>query len=257
MNNLLGVTFQGFEIFGLEIRWYAICILIGVILAVFFAIKEARKLGIASDFIYTGVMIILPLSILGTRLWWVLFNLDEIDGFLDIFAVWDGGLAIQGGIITAFISVIIYCYKRGISFYKIIDLVAPGFLIGQICGRWGNFFNQELYGPAIENTELFLKLFPNFITENMKIHGIYRHPTFLYESTLNFVGLVLMFIARRKCKKLQSGDLVGGYLIWYGGVRIFTETLRSKSGANEILTLQIGSLSIPVSITATVIPSPL
>ena len=251
--NFLDITFQGFEIFGLEIRWYAICILIGVCLAVFFAIKEARRLGIASDHIYTGVMIILPLSILGTRLWWVLFNLDHIDTLVDVFAIWDGGLAIQGGFITAFISVVVYCRYRKISFYKIIDLVAPGFLIGQICGRWGNFFNQELYGPAIENVDLFLKLCPGFIANNMKIGGIYRHPTFLYESALNFVGLVLMLVARRKLKKLQTGDLVGGYLIWYGGVRIFTETLRSKSGANEILKLEIGSLQIPVSMMISVI----
>ena len=119
MNNLLGITFQGFEIFGLEIRWYAVCILIGVCLAVYFGIKEARRLGIPSDYIYTGVMIILPLSILGTRLWWVLFNLDKIHSFIDVFAIWDGGLAIQGGFITAFISVVIYCKKRNISFYKI------------------------------------------------------------------------------------------------------------------------------------------
>ena len=253
MNILADITFQGFEIFGLEIRWYAICILIGVCLAVFFAIKEARKLGIASDHIYTGVMIILPLSILGTRLWWVLFNLDQIKSFIDVFAIWDGGLAIQGGFITAFTSVVVYCKKRNIPFYKIIDLVAPGFLIGQICGRWGNFFNQELYGPAVENTELFLKLLPSFITDNMYIKGIYRHPTFLYESALNFVGLVIMLVARRKLKKLQSGDLVGGYLVWYGAVRIFTESLRSRSGANEILKLEIGSLSISVSILISVI----
>ena len=92
MNNLLGITFQGFEIFGLEIRWYAVCILIGVCLAVYFGIKEARRLGIPSDYIYTGVMIILPLSILGTRLWWVLFNLDKIHSFIDVFAIWDSEL---------------------------------------------------------------------------------------------------------------------------------------------------------------------
>lgn len=242
--NFLDITFQGFDIFGLEIRWYAVCILIGVCLAVIFGIKEARKLGIASDHIYTGVMIILPLSIIGTRLWWVLFNLDKIHSFGDVFAIWDGGLAIQGGIITAFVSTIIYCRYRKLSIYKIIDLVAPGFLIGQICGRWGNFFNHELYGPVIENTDLFLKLFPKFITDNMYIKGAYHHPTFLYESALNFVGLVLMLVARRKFKKLQTGDLVGGYLVWYGGVRIFTEYLRSLSGANEILKLG----PIPVSI---------
>lgn len=249
MGILNAITFQGFDIFGIEIRWYAVCILIGVCLAVFFAIKEARRLGIPSDYIYTGVMIILPLSIVGTRLWWVLFNLDSINSFRDIIAIWDGGLAIQGGFITAFISVVIYCRYRKISFYKIIDLVAPGFLIGQICGRWGNFFNHELYGPAIQNTELFCKLLPPFITNNMKIGGIYRHPTFLYESALNFLGLILMLVARRKLRKLQTGDLVGGYLVWYGGVRIFTETLRSQSGANEILKLG----PIPVSILISVI----
>ena len=115
--NFLDITFQGFDIFGLEIRWYAVCILIGVCLAVIFGIKEARKLGIASDHIYTGVMIILPLSIIGTRLWWVLFNLDKIHSFGDVFAIWDGGLAIQGGIITAFISTIIYCRYRKLSIY--------------------------------------------------------------------------------------------------------------------------------------------
>ena len=95
-----------------------------------------------------------------------------------------------------------------------------------------------------KNTELFTKLLPSFITDNMYIKGQYRHPTFLYESALNFIGLVLMLVARRKFKKLQTGDLVGGYLVWYGGVRIFTEILRSQSGANEIL--KFGP--IPVSI---------
>ena len=238
-----------FSLFGLEIHWYAVCILIGVILAVIAGIIEGKKLGIYSEFVYTGVVIVLPLSILGARIWWDLFNIDKIKSFIDIFAVWDGGLAIQGGLITAIITVYFYCRHRKIPVYRVLDIVAPGFLIGQICGRWGNFCNHELYGPIVQNQELFKTLLPSFITENMYISGAYRHPVFLYESLLNLIGLVLMLILRKKYRKLESGDLVGFYLVWYGIVRIFTETLRGKSGANEILKLG----NIPVSILISVL----
>lgn len=241
-----------FSIFGLEITWYAVCILVGVILAVTLGIYEGKKLGICSDDIYTGVVFILPCSIIGARLWYILFNLDQDWPFRKIIGLEGGlaGLGIQGAIIVAFALVFVYCkYMKKISLYRIMDLVAPGFLIGQICGRWGNFFNRELYGPVIENVELFQKLLPNFITENMYIYGNYHHPTFLYESALNLVGLIAMLILRRKCKKLESGDMVGLYLTWYGMVRIFTESLRSQSGANEILMLG----PIPVSIALSVI----
>ena len=249
MNSLFNYINPSFSFLGFEIHWYAVCILIGVILAVVFGVKEGKKLGIPSDYIYTGVVIILPLSILGTRLWWVLFNLDKIDSIIDVIAIWDGGLAIQGGFITAVISVYFYCKYRKINMYRILDLVAPGFFMGQICGRWGNFCNHELYGPKVQNIEAFKNLFPKFITENMYINGAYRHPTFLYESALNLVGLVIMLVCRRKFKKLQTGDLIGGYLVWYGGVRIFTESLRGQSGANEILMLG----PIPVSIFISVL----
>ena len=244
---------SSFKIFDLTITWYAVCILIGVLLAVGMGIHEGKKLGICSDDIYYGVIFILPCAIIGARLWYVLFNLSDGWTFKKIIGLEEGGLAglgIQGGILVAFTLVIVYCkYMRKISLYRILDLVAPGFLIGQICGRWGNFFNRELYGPVIENVELFKKLLPSFITENMYIYGQYHHPTFLYESALNFVGLVGMLVLRRKWKKLESGDLAPLYLIWYGMVRIFTESLRAQSGANEILMLG----PIPVSIALSVI----
>ena len=135
----------------MEIRWYAICILIGVLIAVIAGVREGKKIGIPSDYIYTGVVIVLPCSILGARLWWDLFNLNQIHSFIDIFAIWDGGLAIQGGVLAALLSIYIYCRVRKFSFYRILDVVAPGFLIGQICGRWGNFCNPELYGPVVKN----------------------------------------------------------------------------------------------------------
>ncbi|MDE6407309.1 MAG: prolipoprotein diacylglyceryl transferase [Anaeroplasmataceae bacterium] len=237
-----------FSLFGLEIHWYAVCILIGVILAVIAGVREGKKIGIPSDYIYTGVVIVLPCSILGARIWWDIFNADKIHSFTDIFAVWDGGLAIQGGVLAALLTIYLYCRVRKFSFYRILDVVAPGFLIGQICGRWGNFCNHELYGPVVKNVQVFKNLLPSFITENMYIAGEYRHPTFLYESLLNLVGLVLMLVARRKFKKLESGDLIGGYLVWYGLVRIPIELLRSNSGANEILMAGPVPMSILISI---------
>ncbi len=243
-----------FSLFGLQIHWYAICILIGVILAVVAGVIEGRKIGIPSDYIYTGVIIVLPCAIIGARIWYVLFNLDSFHSFSQVLGL-DGnglsGLAIQGGVIVAILTIYFYCRYRKISLYRILDVVAPGFLIGQICGRWGNFCNHELYGPKVQNTELFQALLPKFITENMQIPqgGPFYHPVFLYESLLNLVGLIIMLVLRRKFKKLKSGDLIGGYLVWYGMVRIFTESLRSQSGAGEILMAG----PIPVSILMSVI----
>lgn len=241
-----------FKIGSFTIAWYAIFILTGVILAVILGVKEGKKLGIASDIIYTGVVITLPIAIIGARLWYVLFNISSFSSFGEVLGFKNGqfvglsGLAIQGGVIAALITVYIYCRKRNVKLYRILDVVAPGFLIGQILGRWGNFCNHELYGPIVKNPE-FLKAIP-ILGENMFINGAYRHPTFLYESALNLIGLIIMLVLRRKSKKLQSGDLIGIYLIWYGMVRIFTESLRSMSGANEILKWGPIPVSIAISI---------
>ena len=239
---------ESFSLFGLNITFYALFILLGVIIAVWAGIKEGKKLGIPSDDVYWGVIIVLPCAIIGARLWYILFNLDEGWTFRKIIGLEGGlaGLAIQGGVIAALITIFIYCKIRHISLYKILDIVAPGFLIGQICGRWGNFCNHELYGPIVKNPG-FLKSIP-ILGENMYIAGAYRHPTFLYESLLNLVGLCIILVLRRKYKKLKSGDLMGFYGIWYGCVRIFTEILRGKSGANEILMLGPIPMSILVSV---------
>lgn len=254
-----------FNIGKLTIAWYAVFILIGVIIAVILGVKEGRKLGIPSDVVYTGVIIVLPISIIGARLWYVLFNLSSFSSFGEVLGFRNGefvglsGLAIQGGVIAALISVYIYCRKREVKLYRILDIVAPGFLIGQILGRWGNFCNHELYGPIIETNWYanFIYHIP-LIGENMcftTMSGItqstniayLRHPTFLYESLLNLIGLIIMLVSRRKLKQLKSGDLMGFYLVWYGSVRIFTECLRMNSGANEILTWGVIPVSIMIS----------
>lgn len=243
----------GATIFGIQV--YAICILVGIIIAVIAGIKEGKKLGLWTDFVVYGVLLCVPLAIIGARLWYVLFNLDSFSSFPEVLGFKGGtfvglsGLAIQGGIIFALIGIIVYTYVTKVSLYKVLDITAPGFFIGQICGRWGNFFNNELYGPEVKNTGLFQTILPEFITENMYIDHAYRHPTFLYEGILNFIGLVIMLILRRKSKKLRSGDLMGIYLVWYGLVRIFTETLRMQGDPNDPLMLG----PIPVSILVSVI----
>lgn len=238
----------GMSIFG--IRLYAICILTGIIVGVFMMLREGKRLGIYSDFIYYGVILAVPLAIVGARIWYILFNLDEGWTFAKIIGLDGGisGLAIQGGVIVAILVVYFWSRAKKVSFYKVIDIMAPALLTAQIFGRWGNFFNKELYGPVIQNVSVFQVLLPKFITENMYIAGAYRHPTFLYEGMLNLIGVVGLLIIRRKLKKLESGDLMGGYLIWYGIVRCITETLRSKSGANEVLMVGPIKVSILVSI---------
>ena len=245
-----------FEIFGLEVRWYALWILLGVVVAVILGVKEGKRIGIYSDFIYTGILITLPLAIIGARIWYVLFNLDEFQTFGDVIGLRDGwaGLGIQGGVIMAIIVVFLYCKKTKVSLYKALDLVAPGFLIGQIFGRWGNFCNHELYGPLVENEALFRFFLPKFISENMYIespyllNGLsagYYQPMFLYESLLNLVGLCILLIARKKSKKLESGDMLGLYLIWYGIVRTITESFRFEG---EVLLVGNIRVSIVVSV---------
>ncbi len=244
INTLDPVAFLG-------IRWYAIFILTGIILAVWHGLREGKKLGIYSDFIYWGVIVCVPLAIVGARLWYVLFNLDDFASLADVLGITSGGLsglAIQGGVIASLAYIIWWCKHKNVSLYKVFDIVAPGFLIGQILGRWGNFFNQELYGGIIENTKLFKILLPEFITEQMYIDGGYRHPVFLYESLLNLVGLIIIFIVRRKDKKLLSGDLMGFYLVWYGCVRTFTETLRTHGDASDPLMIGPIYVSILISI---------
>lgn len=244
-----------FNIGNLEIHYYAICILLGVIIAVWLGLREAKKFGIPSDVIYIGILICLPLAIVGARLWYVLFNLSSFQNFGEVCGFVNGrfvglsGLAIQGGVIFALVGIVLYCKHRKVSLYQILDIVAPGFLIGQIFGRWGNFFNQELYGPIIQNPG-FIKLFP-FFADQMYINGAYRHPVFLYEGTLNLIGLVLILVGRRKIRDLESGDLMAFYLVWYGIVRIPMEVLRLNSGVSD--PIMLGDTGIPVSIVTAVL----
>ncbi len=244
-----------FNIGNLTITFYALSILIGVVVAFIFLLREAKKLGISSEDIYLGTLITLPLAIIGARIWYILFNLDKFTSFENFFGFYNGhfeglsGLAIQGGVIVVFITLVIFSRKRGIRLYRLLDAAMPTILIGQIFGRWGNFFNQELYGPVIQS-EWYRTLIHAVFGGQMYIGGAERHPVFFYEGFLNTLGVVFMFIIRRKDKKyLQSGDMAGIYLVWYGAVRIFTESLRLYGAPGDPLMMG----PIPVSIFVSVI----
>lgn len=225
---------NGFELGGIEIRFYAICIVTGMLLAIYMAVKEAKKLGIDPDEIYFGGIIGIIVGVIGARVYYVIFEWKSYqDDFFSIFNTRQGGLAIHGGIIAGTIFAILFCKKRKINVWKVLDLLAPGFLIGQIFGRWGNFFNQEAHGT--QTTFEFLKNtlhLPNFIVNNMQFYdnGIFAYwqPTFLYESLWNLIALIAILIVRRK-RLLKIGDFIPLYFIWYSIGRFFIEGTRTDA----------------------------
>ena len=243
---------------------YSLMILLGIIIATVLGLQEGKKLGISQNDILDGLIIIVPLSIIGTRLWYVAFEWEQYAwDIVKIVSITDGGLAIHGGFITAFVSAYFYTKAKKIDLLSAFDIMAPGFLIAQAFGRWGNFFNQEAHGGVIggvtsgvENLSLdgqraFLSEtlhLPDFITNNMYLYGPdglnYYHPTFLYESVWNVTGFLFMMVLRRT-KFLRSGDLLPFYLIWYSVGRFFIEGMRTDSlyiGDTNLRTAQVISL---------------
>ena len=215
-----------FQIGPFAVRWYALCIVSGLILAVFLAMREAPHKKILSDDILDFILIAFPLSILGARLYYVIFKLDYYSQNLgEIFAIWNGGLAIYGGLITGAIVLYIFADRKLINTWDFLDIAAPSVLIAQSLGRWGNFFNQEAYGAAVEN----LDFLPSFIKNQMYIDGSYRQPTFLYESIWNVIGFALILILRRRLKGIRRGHITAFYFMWYGFGRLIIEGMRTDS----------------------------
>lgn len=207
------------ELGSFSVAWYALFIMTGIVFAIIMAVRESKFVDINKTHLIDGAMYAIVLSIIGARLYYVVFDPDKSNyqSIGAIFNIAGGGLAIHGGIITAIIFVIVYSKIRKMNIFALLDLLAPGFLIGQIVGRWGNFFNQEAHGGPIKagTLETLRRFIPNFIIENMHINGVYYHPTFLYEGLWNLAGLIIILIVRRK-RLLKLGDLIGYYLIWYG-----------------------------------------
>ncbi|MDT2828514.1 MAG: prolipoprotein diacylglyceryl transferase [Enterococcus viikkiensis] len=218
-----------FELFGLQIYWYAIIIVSGIAIALWMANREAVRVGLKEDDMTNFLLWALPIAIIGARLYYVLFDLEPyLADPIQIFNTRSGGLAIYGGLIAAAIVLIVYTRHHFIDPWLFLDVVAPGVLFAQALGRWGNFMNHEAFGG--ETTRQFLEglHLPQFIINNMYIDGAFRQPTFLYESTWSLIGFILL-IALRKKWTFKRGEIFLGYVAWYSFGRFFIEGMRTDS----------------------------
>jgi len=211
-----------------QVTWYATFILTGITIGATLSYFEFKKLGWDTEILFDGLLYAVPLAIVGARLYYVIFDpTPNYNNFIDVINITEGGLAIHGAVIVTIIFLIFFTKKKKIDFWVMADIIAVGFLVGQIVGRWGNFMNGEAHGPAI-TSEFILKLLPNFIETNMTnpVTNITYHPTFFYEGLWNFVGLTGLLITRRM-KLFKVGDMIALYLIWYGlGRGLIIEPLR-------------------------------
>ena len=212
-----------------RIYWYSVMILLGLLIGGSLALKEAKRYKISDDYMSNLILFLIIFSILGARLYYVAFNWSYYSGnLLDIVKIWEGGLAIHGGIIAGTLWVIAYTKKYKVNTMRMFDILAVGLIIGQVFGRWGNFFNSEAHGGATTLAFLQSLHIPNFIINGMNIYGTYYHPTFLYESIWCLLGLVLLLIFRRRYYT-KIGQTLGLYFMWYGTGRYFIEGLRTDS----------------------------
>lgn len=227
--NLLAFNPVLIKIGPIEIMWYAVLIISGIGVAYIVVQKEMKKRGFHEEFLIDLLIWAIPIAILSARLYYVIFEWDRYkDNPITALFIHQGGLAIHGALIGSFITAYVFTKRRGVSFWKVADIVAPGLLIGQIIGRWGNFMNQEAHGDAVSDTFLQNTIIPDWIMNQMTINGVTYHPTFLYESMWNLVGLVLILLVLRRLKVMRSSIFLF-YLVWYSVGRFFIEGMRTDS----------------------------
>lgn len=205
-----------------RVYFYAIVIAVGLMLAVLYACRRSKQFGLKEDDILDGVLWVTPLAIICARIYYCLFSWEQYaDDPISVLYIWEGGIAIYGGVLGAILGVTVFCRIKKIRLSAVLDLVSLGFLIGQSLGRWGNFFNREAFGAA---TDSFFRM-----GLYNKITGVteYYHPTFLYESVWNALGFVLLHFLSKK--RRYDGQIALSYVAWYGLGRALIEGLRVDS----------------------------
>ena len=218
------VNSEAFSLFGISIAWYALIITCGMIAAVAYVIYTSKKIGITMEDVIDFALFTIPIGIIGARLYYVLTKLEEFDSFIDVINIRNGGLAIYGGIIAGGLTVLAVCYYKKINFLAFADCVAPGVLLAQGIGRWGNFMNGEAFGYECD---WFCKMGLNNQLTDYTL--MYVHPTFLYESLWNFLGFALVNLYAKYLHKKYDGELFLMIFGWYGLGRMFIEGLRTDS----------------------------
>ena len=213
----------------LDIRWYAFLIMLGALGTYFVSKHDFKKAKYTDkDFFDSLFVYTLWVGVIGARLWFCLFyDLSYyLANPLEIFAIWNGGLAIQGGLVFGALFAYLYSKKNHYPFMKILDIILPNVLIGQAFGRWGNFVNKECHGGEVDVS--YFEGILSFLKEGMYINGHYYEPLFFYESMLCLLGFILIHFILKK-KQNRRGDLAYCYLMWYGVIRFFIEDRRTDS----------------------------
>ena len=222
----LGLSFElnrvAFSIGGFSIYWYGVCIAFGICLALVFAFRHSIEFGVDPDSMVDVILIGIVLGIVSARAYYVAMAPFKYESIWEMIAIRDGGLAIYGGIIGGFVFGGLACKWRGVPVLPMFDLTAMGFLLGQGCGRWGNFFNQEAFGC---NTTLPWGMYSDRTAAEV-VGNV--HPCFLYESILCLLGFVLLHLFTRHLRR-YDGQTFLLYIIWYGVTRFFIEGLRTDS----------------------------
>lgn len=222
----------------LSIHWYGLIIAAAIVLAYHLILREGKRQGFQEEFLTDGIFWMILWGFVGARLYYVIFQWDYYQEHPEqILQVWNGGLAVYGGILAGAITLLVLARKNRWSLPLLLDVTAPGVLIAQAIGRWGNFMNQEAHGGVVSRTFLEELHLPNFLIDQMQIKGNYYHPTFLYESLWNILGFVLLLVLRRQPRLLRQGEIAAGYFIWYGLGRFVIEGMRTDS-------LYLGSLRV-------------
>ena len=227
---LFGFTNNSFYIFGLEITFYGFLIALGMALGVFVACKNTKLRGLSADDLVLAACYVLPLAILGARLYYVIFS-DRSYTFGEIFRIWDGGLAVLGGVIGGAIGVMLFCLIHKKNFLDVADVIAPSLILGQAIGRIGCYFAGCCYGITVTDENLTWFPLSTFID------GQWRLSTFFYESVWNFVCFAILLILLRKNKYKYRGSSIAMYFILYGIGRAWIEALRGDS-------LYIGTIKV-------------
>lgn len=221
----LGLTMnppRSLSIGSLNIYFYGIIIAAGLVLAVVYACRRSKQFGIKEDDLLDGVLWVTPFAIVCARAYYCIFSWENYaDNPISVLYIWEGGLAIYGGVLGAALGVAVFCRIKRIKLPMLLDLVSLGFLIGQSIGRWGNFFNREAFGAE---TESFLRM---GLLNSYTGQVTYYHPTFFYESVWNAAGFLLLHQLSKK--RQYDGQIALGYVAWYGLGRAFIEGLRTDS----------------------------
>ncbi len=224
---------ESFSLFGLDIHLYGLVIAVGFALAVLYCAHRAKDFGLKEEHVYDVIIWALPIGIIGARAYYIIFNYGEFAGHPERFIqIWNGGLAIYGGIIAGVLTAVTVCKIKRIRIPSFLDLGCFGLLIGQLCGRWGNFFNREAFGSE---TASFLRM--GLTTAQ---GTLYVHPTFLYESLWNLAGFIALHVWTKRHARTFDGQVFLLYVLWYGLGRAWIEGLRTDS-------LYIGTTGLRVS----------